>query len=310
MRIASLKESSLIRLADEGRRVTSWWLSYVVAVGVGLFVVFTLAGSLLLNLAPAGSFAAQWLEAAAFAIQALWIILWVRLFEGRGFTSLGFRGRGGLAKFGIGLAIGAAMNLTVSAILVLLGGYTFTASAPDPGLGVPVILLVVATIVTVTVQATTEEIYFRGFLLQSNAHSLPGIVALLLPPVVFAALHMTEGFEPIAAINIILFAVAAALIALRQGSLFLVAGIHTGWNWFMGNVIGAPVSGIDPKDVTLFTLSPNSGQPSLLTGGNFGPENTIATTVVWAIVIAVAYRYFRAGQTSAGRTLEPVDNTV
>ena len=298
MRLSNLRESPLIRMAEEARRPTSWWLSYVVFLIVGLGVT-TIGVTMLLSVvmpAKEGSFLGHAQEALTFGLGLAFVALWLRFYEGRGFSSVGFRGRGGIVKLGIGILIGAGMNIAAAVIDMALGGYTFTASAPDPGLGLPVVALVVVSLGIVIVQASGEEVWFRGFILQSNARALPGIVAVVLPAVVFWAVHGIT--DPFGIVNVIMFAIFAAVIVLRQGSLWLAAGIHTGWNWFMGNVLGAPVSGIAPREVTLFTLTPVADAPSYAANPSLGIEGTIGCTIVWMVSLVIAFLYFRSGSTS------------
>lgn len=296
MQIGNLRESPLIQMGEEGKRQTPWWLAYVLTLIYALVIVMGLVALLgaVLNPKP-GSFLDHAQELLVFGVLYLFAFLWLRFYEGRGFSSLGFRGRGALAKLVLGLVIGSALNAVAALIDVALGGYTF-GPAPDPGLGLPVIALVVVSLGIVLVQATGEEFWFRGFVLQSSARALPGIVAILLPAAGFWATHMI--FDPIGLLNLLLFAVFATLVALRQGSLWLVAGIHTGWNWVMGNVLGAPVSGIAPREVTLWTLTPN-GDASMLNGGTLGIEGTVGALGLWIVCVAVAFLYFRSGSRAA-----------
>ena len=54
------------------------------------------------------------------------------------------------------------------------------------------------------------------------------------------------------------------------GELAIPIGIHITWNFFMGNIYGFPVSGIDVSGVTLIAIQQNG--PQVWTGGTFGPE--------------------------------------
>lgn len=102
-------------------------------------------------------------------------------------------------------------------------------------------------------QGSTEEAVTRGYMLQMGARQLPGWVAIIASSVLFSVLHI--NFDPLILINITLFAVFASLVALQQGSLWIVCGIHAGWNFFQGNVFGLPVSG-HVEATALFTFGP------------------------------------------------------
>ena len=133
----------------------------------------------------------------------------------------------------------------------------------------------------------------RGYLTQLSALQLPGWVAVLLPAILFSLLHMTESglSQPVSIINIIFFALLASFVALRQGSLWMVCGIHTGWNWFQGNVFGVPVSGTQWL-THVFNFVPSETSNPSLSGGAFGPENSLVVTIVWGVAMVVAYFYF------------------
>lgn len=297
MKISQIQQSALVSYAEESKRNTPLWLAYVLFIVVGLgFLTIGVAGALK-PIIPAteGSFLSHSYEVVMFSLQIAFLALWLKFFERRDFSSIGLRCSGWLRKFGIGLVIGIAMNLTVAILLVLLGGYSFAGVAPDPDLAVPLTGLVIISLGIVIIQATGEELWFRGFLLQTGARKLPGIVAITLPAVVFWLAHMV--FDIFGAINMVIFGILAGLIALKQGHLFTVAGIHTGWNWFMGNVIGAPVSGIAPREATWLVLAPNDDAPGYLNGSGLGLEGTIVCTLVWSASLVAAYIFFRKAET-------------
>lgn len=292
----NLRESPLVRGATETQRPTSWWLVAILVFLVGVIGVGLLV-SLLYGMVIAhkpGSLAAQWLElfTNAGAVLALW--LWLRFKERRLFASVGFRGGAGLRRFGIGLLIGAGMISLSLAILVVTGQYQ-VAAAPSRALsGSAALLPVLALGMVWAVQSSTEETLMRGYLLQTAALQLPGWLAILFPALLFSAVHFaTEGILPVAGVNIALFAIMASFVALRQGSLWLVCGAHTGWNWFQGNVFNVPVSG-NAYTTGIFHFTPVGSAPEWASGGAFGPENSIVVTLVWGGAALLAYRYFRA----------------
>ncbi len=78
-------------------------------------------------------------------------------------------------------------------------------------------------------------------------------------------------------INIALYAVFASFIALGQGNLWLIAGLHAGWNYFQGNIYGLPVSG-NAEASSLFAFGPAAGSSDLVSGGDFGVEASLVGT--------------------------------
>ena len=299
MQLSNLKASALVQGALEAKRPTGWWLAAIFAVIGGIMVGGAIGMGVYTAIIPItdGTIPAQIGEIFSNAMSLALLWLWLRFKEVRSFSSLGFRGGGRLRRFLIGLGIGAGMLTLSVLVLMLLGQYQTVPMASGGVSGLPALLPVLLLVLVWTVQGSTEEILMRGYLLQTNGLQLPGWVAILIPALIFSGLHfLTPGpKEPMAVVNIILFAVFASLVALRQGSLWLVCGIHVGWNWFQGNVFGVPVSG-NVYMTALFPMGPAAGASDLLSGGAFGVEGSLMVTVIWGIATVLAYFYFRSAQ--------------
>lgn len=297
MNLNNLKESPLVQGSTEAKRPTRWWVAALITVIVGIFILSVVV-SLLVGMVynpPPNSIGAQLIETIIMLVTFLAAAAWVRFKEGRAVSSLGFRGSGALRRFVVGVAIGAGLLAISVLLLITLGQYEMSPPV-EGGLGgaaalLPALILLVAHW---TVQSSTEETLMRGYLVQTNALQLPGWLAILIPGIIFALLHITDtGFsEPISIINIIFFALLVSFVALRQGSLWMACGIHTGWNWCQGNIFGVPVSG-HQWDTGVFHFVPVETAAHFLSGGDFGPENSLVVTAVWGIAMVVAYLYFR-----------------
>lgn len=296
MNINALNESPLVRGAAEARHPTRWWIAALLIVVVGVILVgeiVMLAYARIFDYA-AGSLTAQGLELFTNAGTLLVLWLWLRFKEKRAFASVGFRSGQPLLTFFAGVGIGAGMITLVVAILVAIGEY-HRVPTPTGALGggealVPVLLLAAVW----AVQASTEETMMRGYLLQTAGLQLPGWLALLLPGLIFSAMHFaTEDPQVVAGVNILLFALFVSFLALRQGSLWMACGIHMGWNWFQGNVFTLPVSG-NVYANGIFHFAPVGAGPPWLAGGDFGPENSVVVTLVWGAAAFIGYRYFRS----------------
>ena len=297
MELRNLQASPLVAGAKEARRPTRWWLAAIVAV----LVVIMLASAVGMNIyttfvkAPEGSIAAQIGEVFSNGASLLLLWLWLRFKEVRPFSSLGFRGGDALWRFLTGIGLGAGLLTLSVLILRVLGQYQSVHGAAGGLSGWAALLPVVLLVLMWAVQSSTEETLMRGYLVQTGALQLPGLVAILIPALIFSGLHfLTPGpKEPFAVINIVLFALFVSLIALRQGSLWFVCGVHTGWNWFQGNVFGVPVSG-NVHMTALFPMGPTANASHLLSGGAFGVEGSLMVTMIWGVATLIAYRYFRS----------------
>ena len=101
-----------------------------------------------------------------------------------------------------------------------------------------------------------------------------------------------------ATLDTALGAILLGLAYLRSGSLALPIGIHFGWNWVQGSVLGFDVSGFGQAG----WLSPELlGKPQWLSGGAFGPEASVFAVVVDTAAIALLWRWKgRAQRTRVG----------
>lgn len=293
--------SPLIEMAEEAKRPTRWWIGWPVAFAI---IAVGSAGGSLLGDAVLGSpesteTSAQYVEAFSFGVTLVALLLWVWLKEGRGFGSLGFRGSGWLAKLAGGLVIGAAM-MGLGVLLVTIIGQYANGESDHTRLGASAVLWVIPLLLVVLLQSSTEEAITRGYILQIGGLQLPGWVAIVASSVLFAVIHLE--FDPIVLLNITLYAMFACFVALGQGSLWLICGIHAGWNFAQGNLFGVPVSG-NSYATSLFSFGPTDDANELLTGGDFGIEGSLMGTVVLALAFAVAYTYYRRQE--GARTARP-----
>ena len=92
----------------------------------------------------------------------------------------------------------------------------------------------------------------------------------------------------VATISLAVGAVLFGLAYLRTRSLALPIGLHLGWNWSQGHLLGLGVSGHDQAGWwrPVFT-----GQPEWLTGGAFGPEASIFSPLVSLLMIVLLWRW-------------------
>jgi membrane protease YdiL (CAAX protease family) len=281
------------------------------AAAIPLIIVFFVLGQLATIFAvlkPMGFHQAdlqdQWLplviQLAGFGFTALLLLAWVWLFERRTPRALGFNGAF-LRRYMRGLLVGCGFLLTVIALIWIAGGYRIEGrgvwTAPSPILFLPILALFGGFMI----QGGTEELLMRGWLMQLVASRHGLIAAVVINSVLFAIMH-GGNIAPskdlaLALVNLILFGVMISLYAIKEGSLWGVCAWHTAWNWLLGVGFGLEVSGgrIAVQSLVI-DLAPKEGAPWWLTGGAFGPEASVATT----IVLLTASVYF--GVTGAFRT--------
>ncbi|MFF2369166.1 CPBP family intramembrane glutamic endopeptidase [Agromyces sp. NPDC058110] len=309
----SIRSTPYVQDAATGKRVTRWWLAYpLVFIGLVFIVQFGLMGAFELILHPAaGSPEAQWLEIPANLIPTILIIAWVVLYERRHVKTLGFRrpGRGVLLLL-LGIPVGALMISIPILFLWATGSYRLIDPPTGAISGSTAVLLVLALALTHVVQGGNEEILIRGFLMQNSGLQMPGWLAVILPALLFTLMHGVLT-KPIGFTTIMGYAIFAAFIVLWQNSLWLIIGIHGGWNWAEGNVWGVQVDGINVQSTALIFLEPTEAAPIWLTGGGFGPEGGVAGALALIIFALIAYLLYRGSsrraQSQAGLTAPRVE---
>ncbi|MCA1648105.1 MAG: CPBP family intramembrane metalloprotease [Chloroflexi bacterium] len=156
------------------------------------------------------------------------------------------------------------------------------------------------------IQGPAEEVLFRGYIFENvrDEWGLPWAVGV--SAVTFALFHgRNPALGPLALLNLVLFGVATALYKARvdNGQLWGVFALHTIWNWLQQVVFGLPNSGLAAvPDNALFTLTPNTSLPDVVWGGGFGPEGTLAATLVLLALIGATLRRHPAARYQAAVT--------
>lgn len=221
----------------------------------------------------------------AFGLGSVLLLLWVWLFERRGPAALGLNAKGPV-RFLRGYLIGLAFLGGVVGSIWLAGGYVVEGSGAFGSAAVGAALLPIgALMLGFIIQGSSEELLFRGWLIQLIA-SRHGIwIAVVANSALFALAH-AGNIEPsnelyVGLANVVLFGLFISLYAIREGSLWGVCGWHAAWNWLLGLGFGLEVSGMKIDSLPLITdLTGAPGAAWWLTGGAFGPEASLVTTAV------------------------------
>jgi len=214
-----------------------------------------------------------------FALIGLLVLAWIGFVEKRPPATIGLTRPGGPRRYLGGLAIGCAMTAAIVAAIWAAGGAD--AGGFAPAFATPAALLNIAILLACfAVQASVEEILFRGWLFSAVARKLNVPIAVVLTASVFALLHYGPGQPLLFTFNIVLFSIFACLWALRAGSIWGVMGWHTGWNWLLATGFELRVTGLDAHQPALLVRMVADG-PFWLTGGGEGPEGSLFCTLAF-----------------------------
>jgi uncharacterized protein len=216
------------------------------------------------------------------AITTICAIIYCTKIEGRSIVSMGIRKRGVLKNYGLGFVIGIVMISAAAGLSALLGGSEFTGF----NAGVPLIYIALFFL-GYLVQGMSEEVCVRGYFMVSCTNKVSVGAAVFISSVAFASLHLANpGISPLAFVNLALFGIFTAVYILRTDNLWGACAVHSAWNFFQGNVYGISVSG-SGKVSSVFGTHFVSGH-ELFSGGSFGIEGGICTTVVLVAGIGIA----------------------
>ena len=128
-------------------------------------------------------------------------------------------------------------------------------------------------------QGMSEEFTFRGYLMTTVGGKHSPTTALIVSSLGFALAHsINPGFNLLVLFNLALFGLFAGMYMLLTDNIWGVCAIHSVWNCVQGNFYGISVSGMEKMD-TVFR-SVHVSDSTFLTGGDFGMEGSIFTTVV------------------------------
>lgn len=220
---------------------------------------------------------------AAWALAALF----AALNKKRGAKLCYGAGGAGLRQLGLGFGFGAVSMAVVAAALYGFGDMRFIGFGFSPMLGAFLVLFITVGI--------TEETLCRGVLQGALAGRLPAAAVVLVPSVLFGLLHFANpGFGLLPFVNIVLVGVLFALITLRSGSLAAAIGYHIAWNFFQGNVFGILVSGTGTNSASVITGELT--RQNIWNGGGFGAEGGLYVTLLLAVSIALAWKFWPAGK--------------
>lgn len=142
-----------------------------------------------------------------------------------------------------------------------------------------------------------EEICFRGLIFKYMEKTLGSKTAVIVPAVLFASLHIfnMEKFDIVDLLLLILagssVAVMFTLMSMQTGTIWVGALSRTLWNaLIIGGIfgIGDIVNGME--NYSLIQIIPNTNN-RLVTGGNFGVEASIISTLAYIIVALLFVKY-------------------
>jgi membrane protease YdiL (CAAX protease family) len=226
--------------------------------------------------------------AEAGALAAV-LVLW-RVVDKRPLIEMGFDTRLAVPQAARGAILAVVLMGLVVVMAYLLPGAPWRLN-PDPARATAALVIGLLAFV---IQGSSEEVLFRGYILE-NIRARWGVQwGIAGSAGAFTLLHAANpAFDLLPMVNLLLFGVVTGFYKLYvdRGQLWGVCAIHAVWNWLQQVVFGLPNSGqAPPAENTLISIQPNENLPAFVWGGGFGPEGTLAATIVLAALLAYTLR--------------------
>jgi len=246
---------------------------------VGFFVFLALVGLVLFAQALLWIGGSGWYLLASaisvFLAGAVANALAMRVYERAALADVGFawnpRGRRNL-WLGLGGGVGGAVMVLGPP---LLAGGAELASVPTGGENLVFVL------VLLLFGAAGEEMLFHGYGFQVVLAAAGPWGTILPVSVVFAWAHSSNlHASPLALANTAGWGVLLGYAFWRSGDLWLPIGLHAGWNWTLP-LFGVNLSGFTMK-LTGYAI--RWKLPEVWTGGDYGPEGGLLTSIVLVVL--------------------------
>ncbi len=264
------------------------WAGILLAVGqiIAGFLAFILLGE-----AASGEWGMV-VILCSFSLPLIGAMMLNKFLNKRSVEALGFHKKKWFSNYLLGVVLGFVLILFTCGGSMILGTLEIQRNSEINW------SIVIALMVGFMIQGMTEEVICRGYV-QNGLRIKWGLVGtMIIQGAFFTLLHaMNPGITLLPVINLFLYGVFIGMLFYYTDNLWLVGGLHSAWNFLLGPVIGIEVSGLAIKG-TVFKSSLSG--PSWLTGGSFGIEGSVLTTIATMVGTIIVYYLIKKKQKVEG----------
>ena len=215
-----------------------------------------------------------------FAISLLAIWLFLRFFDKKKLSELGFKLNGHWFNVLAGIIVSSLIILVGTAIILI------TKNAEIHFFNIQAEYLICSFIIT-AFAAAIEEVVFRGYVLNVLRNICEKKIAILISALFFLAFHLlSPDFSLLAFINVFLAGILLGLLYIRKMNLWLPIAFHIFWN-FIQSILGYSVSGGEEMPA-IFTIE--YAQENVINGGDFGFEGSLICSILLFVTILFAHK--------------------
>lgn len=204
------------------------------------------------------------------------------------FSALGaWYGKRWIVNFAYGMALGIGTFTLAAVIGIALGNLRFSFNN-EVAFG-SILNTLALSFIVFFVRAALEEAIFRGYILQTFVRSGLTTFAIVLTSVLFASLHNRNPSATwMSWMNTFIAGVWFGIAYLKTRELWFPFGLHLAWNWAQGSIFGIEVSGLTEIVPAPLMREIDLG-PAWITGGDYGLEGGILTTIALIISTLVIW---------------------
>lgn len=259
----------------------------IYAIGLGLAYLATLAVRGIMGYKPFGQKQISdnvhhLLEYYGHGFCILVALVFVKLESKKGIESLGITRK--VWHIFIGAIISLISLGVILAVLFALGEIEFNGISSNADY-----LLIALFVGGFLVYSTAEEVMCRGFI-ETRLHARFNInVCVWVSFFAFCLPHLPHLFDEgikfgiVGLVNLLLISYIFSLLLDEFDNIYACSGFHALWYILCYSIIGDNLSGT-PSSTSVLCFSSKS---NLLTGGSFGLQSSVITTVVLSLLLVV-----------------------
>ncbi|MDB2672959.1 CPBP family intramembrane metalloprotease [Flavobacteriaceae bacterium] len=258
-------------------------LPYIIIVGIFQYVGALISGVDLSNPEFENTSLQELsLSFSSFIGTFLVIGLFMQFVDKEKFIDLGFKTKGKLKEFIVGIVAGLIVMGLGYYLLSSMGQLSFQSINFD-------MQEILISFLLFTIVAIVEETLLRGYVLRNLMYSFNKYIALIWSSILFSLMH---GFNPnidtFALIELFLAGILLGQSYIHTKNLWFPIALHFSWNFFQTH-FGFNVSGQETYSLIEFSIVENN----LWNGGDFGFEGSWLSIISSIIMIILVERYFK-----------------
>ena len=225
---------------------------------------------------PEGSFLSNLYNEISLIIMAVGALMMIfKIFPTRNFSSVFITRQNIISSFLKGTLIGLILIACCTVLILAKGNVVFHPAKID-------MTSILAYLLFYILVGISEEFVFRSFPLVVFSERYFIAIAIGLNGLLFGLIHIANpNFSVVPMINIALSGIFFSIITLQKRNIWWAVGIHFGWNFCQGTLLGFKVSGLDAPGLM---IAKPIGNP-LFSGGLFGAEGSLLCTLILIIYI-------------------------